>query len=179
MERKRLISKIAGTAFGLALLIGTGMISGTTAQAQGRGHWGGGRVSGRAWSGHIERRNDFRGSFDRRGFDRSFFGRERFIAPRSRVFIAPRFYSYPRYYPYYPYGGFVGTYNYYGSGNYYGSENGGYRDGYDRGREDARDGRGYNPNNSSHFRDSLSAAYRDGFRRGYDEGYRQYAGYRW
>src|SRR5262249_55867559 len=155
MERKRLISKIVGTAIGLALLIGTGMISGTTAQAQGRGRWGGGHVSGRAWSGRVERRNDFRGSFDRRGgFNRSFSGfsgRERFFAPRSRVFIAPRFYSsYPGYYPYYPYGGFVGTYNYYGSGNYYGSENGGYRDGYDRGREDARDGRGYNPNNSSH-----------------------------
>jgi len=49
----------------------------------------------------------------------------------------------------------------------------GYRDGLDRGREDARDRRSFNPNNSSHFRNGNSA-YREGFRRGYSQGYRQY-----
>ena len=48
----------------------------------------------------------------------------------------------------------------------------GYRDGLDRGREDARDRRSFNPNNSSHFRNGNSA-YREGFRRGYAQGYRQ------
>lgn len=55
----------------------------------------------------------------------------------------------------------------------------GYHDGLDRGQEDARDRRSFNPNNSSHFRKGNSA-YREGFRRGYAQGYRQrnYSG-RW
>ena len=49
----------------------------------------------------------------------------------------------------------------------------GYNDGLDRGREDARDHRRLDPNNSSHYRDG-NHEYREGFRRGYNEGYRQY-----
>ncbi len=68
----------------------------------------------------------------------------------------------------------------YGNGNY-GYNNGemqkGYRDGLDRGQEDARSRRAATPNNSQHFRNG-SAAYREGFSRGYFEGYRQY-GNRW
>ncbi|MBK8315512.1 MAG: hypothetical protein IPL01_16430 [Acidobacteria bacterium] len=68
----------------------------------------------------------------------------------------------------------------YGNGNY-GYNNGemqkGYRDGLDRGQEDARSRRTSTPNNSQHFRNG-SAAYREGFSRGYFEGYRQY-GNRW
>ncbi|HWQ32727.1 MAG TPA: hypothetical protein VNQ79_07725 [Blastocatellia bacterium] len=59
-------------------------------------------------------------------------------------------------------------------GGYYGSrrdEEKGYRDGYDRGREDARDHRIPNPNNSSHYRKG-NDAYRYGFRKGYQRGYR-------
>jgi hypothetical protein len=50
----------------------------------------------------------------------------------------------------------------------------GYRDGLDRGEEDARDRRRPDPNNSDHYRDG-NRAYRDGFRRGYAQGYRRYA----
>jgi hypothetical protein len=55
-----------------------------------------------------------------------------------------------------------------------GEESKGYRDGLDRGREDARTHRSFNPNNSSHFR-SGNNFYREGFRRGYEEGYRENA----
>lgn len=76
----------------------------------------------------------------------------------------------------------------YGNGNYrgysnasYGYNNGelqqGYRDGLNRGQEDARSHRAASPYNSEHFRNG-DAAYREGFSRGYNEGYRQ-SGRRW
>src|SRR5215831_18673344 len=52
----------------------------------------------------------------------------------------------------------------------------GYRDGLDRGREDARSHRRPDPNNSEHFRNG-NGAYRAGFARGYRVGYGQYRGY--
>ena len=48
----------------------------------------------------------------------------------------------------------------------------GYRDGLDRGQEDAQHRRSFDPNNSSHFRKG-NFSYREGFRRGYAQGYRQ------
>jgi hypothetical protein len=88
--------------------------------------------------------------------------RERARSRNSYVYRSPRSY---------PYGG-------YGGANVYNLEvQKGYRDGLDRGQEDARDRRSFNPNNSSHYR-SGNSAYRDGFRRGYEQGYRQYASYR-
>ena len=57
------------------------------------------------------------------------------------------------------------------------AEQRGYATGLDRGRDDARNRRSFNPNNSSHYR-SGDSAYRDGFRRGYGVGYRQFGGYR-
>src|SRR5215813_9497680 len=91
-------------------------------------------------------------------------------------------YTYPRTYPY---GGYYGGYRGgYGGGYYGGSGSGsfsywqqrGYRDGLDRGREDARSGRYPTPNNSEHFRDG-NGAYRQGFARGYQIGYQQYGRY--
>src|SRR5689334_9897422 len=83
------------------------------------------------------------------------------------------------------YNGYYGTggyrdYGYYGNGGYYGGGYGynnydiqrGYRDGLDRGFEDAHSGRYPSPNNSQHFRIG-NAAYREGFSRGYNIGYRQ------
>ena len=69
-----------------------------------------------------------------------------------------------------------GGYDNYGryGGNYNRDVQKGYRDGLDRGQEDARDRRIPTPNNSSHYRNG-NAAYREGFRRGYEEGYRQYS----
>jgi len=91
---------------------------------------------------------------------------------------------YNRSYGYYgPYSnsGYYGPYSgrgYYGypSGGYYGSDAvaHGYRDGFNRGREDARDNRYPTPNNSEHFRNG-NPAYRAGFARGYQAGFRQYA----
>jgi hypothetical protein len=143
---------IRASIFTTILLVSSASMLGSTAQAQGR-HWGG-------------------------GIGRGFVYRPQrvFVGPRFNVF--PRVYAYPRYY--YPYGAY--SYGYYGytprydAGPYDVAESSGYHDGYDRGGEDARDGRRYDPNNSSHFRESISSAYRDGFRRGYDQGYRNGAG---
>jgi hypothetical protein len=108
---------------------------------------------------------------------------------REQARARSRAYTYPRNYP--QYGGYgnggygnrgYGNGGYGNSGGYGGGYNNaevqkGYRDGLDRGQEDARDRRSPTPNNSSHFR-SGNAAYREGFRRGYEAGYRQYAGNR-
>jgi hypothetical protein len=76
---------------------------------------------------------------------------------------------------------------YYGNGGYYGNRGygvndyeyqKGYRDGLNRGREDAQTNRAMTPNNSSHYR-SGNQSYRSGFERGFYEAYRQYSGRRW
>jgi hypothetical protein len=54
----------------------------------------------------------------------------------------------------------------------------GYRDGLDRGRDDALTHRAMNPNNSSHYK-SGSSSYRAGFERGFYEAYRQNSGRGW
>jgi hypothetical protein len=98
--------------------------------------------------------------------------------------------------PYAPTGGYYGGYGYPGDSGYgypgyggyggypagYGDRGGyweskGYRDGLNRGQEDARSHRTPNPNNSEHFRNG-NPAYRAGFARGYRAGYGQYRGYR-
>ncbi len=71
----------------------------------------------------------------------------------------------------------------YGNGDYgYNNNNAdfqkGYRDGLDRGREDAQTRRAMTPNNSSHYR-SGSASYRAGFERGFNESYRRYSNRGW
>ena len=68
------------------------------------------------------------------------------------------------------------------------AEQRGYSTGLDRGRDDARNHRSFNPNNSSHYRDGDSGyrseygsreayrqAYRAAFRRGYENGYREFS----
>lgn len=54
----------------------------------------------------------------------------------------------------------------------------GYRDGLNRGREDAQTNRAKTPNNSSHYRNG-SSSYRAGFERGFYEAYQQYRNRRW
>jgi hypothetical protein len=101
-----------------------------------------------------------------------------FINPGVRVYRYPRTYAYP--YTYYaPYGYYSPRYYYtprYDAGPADVAERAGYHDGFSRGEEDAGRGRRYDPNNSSHFRNSISSAYRDGFVRGYRDGYYRYAG---
>jgi hypothetical protein len=75
----------------------------------------------------------------------------------------------------YPYGGYGNYGSYGGYGGNSGSEAHGYRDGLNRGREDARSGRYPSPNNSEHFRNG-NPAYRAGFARGYRDGFGQFGG---
>jgi len=49
----------------------------------------------------------------------------------------------------------------------------GYRDGIDKGKDDAKDGLGSNPERHKQFNKSKSLAYRQAFLHGYDEGYRR------
>lgn len=77
----------------------------------------------------------------------------------------------------------------YGTDIYGIAQDQGYRDGVDHGADHARQGKRYDPQATSHYKDATSGyrseygnkdaykqAYREGFRRGYDEGYRRYGG---
>lgn len=162
MKWSSLKKKVAGTAFIFALLLGSGMMFETTAQAQYRDR-------DRNWQRDRDDRRDRDGDWYRRRQNERAreLARERWERSRNRDAYV---YRGTRTYPYGSYG------NYGGSASNYEVQKG-YRDGLDRGQEDARDRRSFNPNNSSHYR-SGNAAYREGFRRGYDQGYRQYSGSR-
>jgi hypothetical protein len=97
---------------------------------------------------------------------------------QDRCYRGGYVYTYPRTYPYGGYyGGYPGGYyGGYGNGSFSYWQQRGYRDGLNRGREDAHSGRYPTPNNSQHFRDG-NAAYRQGFARGYQIGFQQYGGY--
>ena len=192
MRFNRFRKVIAGAAFAFIVLFSAGMISGTTAQAQDRDR-------DQRWNRSTDRntdRTERRQQAERRdqSRDQSFdqrrrWERERAERERSRVFVQPRYY--PRVVPYGGYrnygggygsygggyGGYGGGYGGYGGGYNNGEVQRGYYDGLNRGQEDSRSGRSPNPNNSSHFR-SGNAAYREGFVRGYQDGYRQFGGYR-
>ena len=158
MNLQQLKKGVAGTALMFALTLGSGMILSATAQAQ---DW----HRDRNWSrDHYQHRDN---NWQRSRESARFRELERERSRRAYVYPVPRVYSY---------GGYVGN-GYYGSRYSGGDQQRGFSDGLDRGQEDARDRRSFNPNNSDHYR-SGDAAYRDGFRRGYEQGYRQYAGYR-
>jgi hypothetical protein len=165
---------MTGAAVALMLMFSIGMVTATTAQAQDRNYrWDRNqRTERRDWDGDGDR-----GDWNRR----QQIERQRAIErarqlewQREQARLRNRGYAYPRGYPstggYGNYGGYSGGYN-------NAEVEKGYRDGLDRGQEDASSRRSPNPNNSSHFR-SGNSAYREGFVRGYQVGYRQYAGYR-
>jgi hypothetical protein len=56
--------------------------------------------------------------------------------------------------------------------------NRGYQQGINTGASDAQRGQSYSPQRSRHYQRASSVPFREGFVRGYDQGYRQYAGYR-
>ena len=181
--KSNLMKKVFAAAFSFALLIGAGSFVTTTAQAQDRGR-------DRNWQRDRDDRrdNDRNRDWNRdSNWRRQQIERQRQIE-RERELARQREWARNRSYRGYPnggYGGYGGGYGGYGNyGGGYGGQNNyevqkGYRDGLDRGQEDARDRRSPNPNNSSHFR-SGNSAYRSGFVRGYQEGYRQSRGYgRW
>jgi len=166
MTWNRLKKAVAGTALMFTLLLGSGALLATTAQAQNRD---------RNWRDRDDRRDRDRDWERRRQAERAReWERQRELERlrNRRVYNYP--YSYPRTYP--SYGGYGGGYGRGGGYNSY-DEQKGFRDGLDRGQEDARDRRSPTPNNSEHFRNG-NAAYRAGFARGYQQGYRQYGGYR-
>jgi hypothetical protein len=194
MNLSRAKRATTGAAFALVFLFSVGIMTGTTAQAQDRdrnNRWDRNQRGERTEQRDRNRDGDWN---RRQQTERAReIERARQLAwQREQARTRSRGYTYPRNYP--QYGGY-GNGGYgnggYGNGGYrngggYGGYGGGYnnaevqkgyRDGLDRGQEDARDRRSPTPNNSSHFR-SGNAAYRQGFQRGYAEGYRQYAGNR-
>ncbi len=54
----------------------------------------------------------------------------------------------------------------------------GYQQGLSTGSSDAQRGQSYSPQRSRHYQRAGSVPFREGFVRGYDQGFRQYAGYR-
>ena len=175
MNWNRIRKVVAGAGLMAALLVGPAGVFKTTAMAQDRDRDG--RRDNRDWRRDRDRNWHRDGDRDRdRNWDRR---------GQGYVYVPPRVYTYPRTYPYGggyyggPYGGYYGG----PGGGYYGSGSGnfgyweqkGYRDGLNRGGEDARSGRYPTPNNSEHFRNG-NAAYRQGFARGYQVGYGQYGG---
>ncbi|PYP84947.1 MAG: hypothetical protein DMF61_17965 [Blastocatellia bacterium AA13] len=172
MNLRRFRPRFSGTAVALVLVFGAALVTGTTAQAQRRDDRGRDRVSEQRRTERVDR--DWHRDRDRgRDWDRDrdrLRGRD-WDHNRGRVVVVPRPYVYSRPYPYY---GSYGSYGRVGGSSF--EEQRGFSDGLNRGQEDSRSGRSYNPNNSSHFR-SGDAAYRNGFVRGYAQGYRQF-GYR-
>ena len=146
MKRNGLRKMLTGSAMALALVIASGALLGTTASADER-----------------DRGRDFRGERDWRGNgDRGWRGGRDDRYRGGYVYTVPV----PR--PYGYYGPYAGSSFVYGT-----LEARGYRDGLNRGIEDARSGRYGDPNNSEHFRDG-GPAYRAGFARGYNVGYGEY-----
>jgi flagellar biosynthesis/type III secretory pathway protein FliH len=128
----------------------------------------------RGYASRDEYRRAFRSGFEA-GYRESY---DRYTATYGRY---PRTDpSYPRYptYPSYPPGGIYTR----GSAA---TENG-YRDGFEAGRNDARDGRAFDPRRTRRYRegdhdydrrygsrDAYKQEYRDAFQQGYEEGYRR------
>jgi len=172
---------VAGATLAVTLLLGSGAILGTTAQAQNRDRdWNRDGRRDRDWDRNRDRNNDWqrRQAEERaRAIQRAReleWRRQQELARRRNNGYGGYGYGYPR--NNYPYGGYNnGGYRNGGSYNSY-DEQRGFRDGLDRGQEDLRDRRRADPNNSDHYR-SGNAAYREGFRRGYAQGYRSYG--RW
>jgi hypothetical protein len=117
----------------------------------------------RGWNGRVD--NNGNVDLNRNGID---------DRCEDDLFLSDR-YDYDRYgnrtYRAYP-----NNRGYYGNSRYSNEEQLGYRDGLERGREDAFNNRRADPNNSSHYRNG-STAYREGFRRGFFQAYRQYSDY--
>src|SRR5262245_51761551 len=119
MRSNRIKKVFAGAAFALTLLLGGGMITGATAQAQIRDrHWD---RDDHRWDRDHDRGRDWRRDRD---WDRD---RRGVFIPPPRVYTYPRVYTFPRTNPYY-YPGSVGRYG------YSGSEQQGFSDGLNRGR---------------------------------------------
>jgi hypothetical protein len=176
MKLQHLKKGVAGAMMALVLLLGSGVILETTAQAQ--------------WRRDNDRYRD-RDDNRYRGNDRDWYRRQQIERAREearRREQARREWEWRRQqearnrsYRNYPNGSY-GSYGNYGNYGGYGGyssaeEQRGYRNGLKEGGDDARDRDSFNPSRHSSFRDG-NPAYRRGFARGYEQSYRQYAGYR-
>ena len=143
----------------------------------------------------FERHDDWRSADD--GYSRSYGDREFYRRNYRRGFESGYTEAYNHYRGYggrprggitYPSVGYGYPSGGYGSSGVYGSRaaDSGYRDGYEAGRNDARDRNSFDPIRSSRYRsgdhdydsrygskDEYKRVYRDAFQRGYDQGYRE------
>jgi len=160
---------VVSLSMAAAFVLSTGFASSSLVQAQNR-DWGRGRWENR----QDDRRDDWRlrqQERERQEQERLRREREAYRNRNNGTYRDDGYYRnngrYGRNDGYY---GNDGQYGNYGYNN--GEVQRGFRDGLDRGQEDARDRDSFNPNNSQHYRNG-SAAYREGFQRGYAQGYRQ------
>ena len=171
MKATHLKSKLGRALLAFSFLFGITLAAGTTAQAQYRNDRDG-----------QYRRDRDRDSRDRRDRNRDWRRNRDRDWNRDRNRRDDR--DYGR-------NGGYGNNGGYGSNIYQVAQNEGYRDGLNTGARDAERGQSYNPQRSHYYKDATDGynssygnkgqykqAYRDGFLRGYQEGYRQYGGYR-
>jgi hypothetical protein len=167
MKLDYLKGRIGGAIVAASFLLGIGMISSATVQAQNPyrqdGQYRRDRDGDRDGRHDRDRDRDRNWRRDRdRDHDRDWNRRDnRYDRNRS-------------------YGNYGSYRNYGGYGNYgYGSNaavSQGYQAGLNTGASDANRGQSYNPQRSHYYRDTSSQAFRQGFLRGYQEGYQRYGG---
>lgn len=140
--------KIGGAIFAASLVLGIGIMSSTTAQAQRRndGQW---QRRDRSRQERIYR-NDRRRNDDRYRRNDGYGNNG-----RNRGY------------------GNNGGYN----NAYQIAMNQGYQAGVNTGARDAQRGQSYSPQRSHYYKEASTQAFRDGFVQGYDAGYRQYGGH--
>jgi hypothetical protein len=152
MKSNNLKGKIRGTLIAFSLVLGIGIMSSATAQAQRRndGQWERRDRNRQERIYRNERRRD-----DRDGRNNGYgnYGRNRTYGNNGRY-------------------GNNGGYN-----NNQVALNQGYQAGLNTGASDAQRGQSYSPQRSHYYKDASTQAFRDGFVQGYDAGYRQYGGY--
>ena len=167
-------NKLSGILLGLSLLLGVGMFSAVSVQAQ--DVWRQNRQD-RDWDRDRANRRDHDRDWDRddrRGNGRKGRGRYGRYGQSGRA----------------AYGNY-GNYGNYGYNNIYQvAQQQGYRDGLYTGSSDAQRGQSYNPQRSHFYKEARSGysssygnrgqyqqAYRQGFLQGYQQGFQQYGGY--
>ena len=157
--------KIGGAILAFSLMLGIGIMSSMTAQAQDRnnGQW---ERQDRNRTERQDQNRDWRNRSRRQDADQN---RARHDDRYDRNNGYRNNGSYDRNIGY----GNNGGYN---NGNQI-ALNQGYQAGLNTGASDAQRGQSYSPQRSHYYRDASSQPFRNGFVQGYDAGFRQYGGY--
>jgi hypothetical protein len=176
MRSIHLKGRIGRALLAFSFVFGIAIVAGTTAQAQYQDRDG------------VYRRDDSREARRHRRERNREWRRNRRDRSRDDVYRDENVYRRDD-----RYGRNDGYYGGYGNNNniYQAARNQGYQSGLNTGSRDAERGQSYNPQRSRYYKDAAEGynssygnrgqyqqAYRDGFLRGYEEGYRQYGGYR-